>query len=120
MQVQDVMANIRDSLSVKRVFGDAYEKNGTTVIPVARILGGGGGGGGAMPRDVAGADGAVEGSGGGFGVIARPAGVFVIKDGDALWRPAVDVTRVIIGAQFVAVAGLLTVRSILKARAKRA
>jgi len=37
---------VRDVLTLKRVFGEAYEVNGVTVIPVAAIRGGGGGGGG--------------------------------------------------------------------------
>ena len=37
---------VKDVLTVKRVFGDAYEVDGVTVIPVAAVRGGGGGGGG--------------------------------------------------------------------------
>ena len=46
MEVQDVIAQARDVLTVKRVFGEPYEKDGVTVIPVARVGGGAGGGGG--------------------------------------------------------------------------
>ena len=37
---------VRDVLTVKRVFGEAYEAHGLTVIPVAAVRGAGGGGGG--------------------------------------------------------------------------
>jgi hypothetical protein len=36
MEVQDVIAQARDSLTVKRVFGEPNEKNGVTMIPVAK------------------------------------------------------------------------------------
>jgi len=48
-----------------------------------------------------------------LGVRAKPAGVFVIKDGDAAWRPALDVNRVILGGQLVAITAILTLRPIL-------
>jgi hypothetical protein len=37
MDVHDVIAQARDSLTVKRVFGDPYEQDGVTVIPAARV-----------------------------------------------------------------------------------
>ena len=110
MRVNDVIAQARDTLSVKRVFGDPYEKNGVTVIPAARVQGGAGGGGGEGP------EGQGKGSGSGFGLNARPVGAFLIKGDEVTWRPAVDLNKVILGAQFVAVVGLLTIRAIVKAR----
>jgi uncharacterized spore protein YtfJ len=112
MQVQDVIAQARDALTVKRVFGEPYEKDGVTVIPAARVQGGAGGGGG---ED---AQGQGRGSGSGFGMTARPVGAFIIRGGELSWRPAVDVNRILLGAQVVAIAALLTARTILKARAK--
>lgn len=112
MQVQDVITQARDALTVKRVFGEPYEKNGVTVIPVARVQGGAGGGGGESPQ------GQGTGSGAGFGISARPVGAFLIRGDEMTWRPAIDVNRIVVGAQIVAVIGLLTVRAIAKARAK--
>jgi uncharacterized spore protein YtfJ len=112
MDVQDVIAQARDTLTVKRVFGEPYEKDGVTVIPAARVQGGAGGGSGEDP------DRQGRGSGSGFGVIARPVGAFVIRDGDLSWRPAVDVNRIILGGQVVVVIALLTVRAIVKARSR--
>ena len=114
MDVQTVITQVQDALSVKRVFGEPYERNGTTVIPVAKIQGGAGGG---MGED---AQGAQKGSGTGFGMTARPVGAFVIRGDEMTWRPAVDVNRIILGGQIVAIAALLTIRSIVKARAKAA
>jgi uncharacterized spore protein YtfJ len=110
MDVQDVIAQARDILTVKRVFGEPYEKDGATIIPAARIQGGAGGGSGEDPQ------GQGKGSGSGFGITARPVGAFIIRDGQVSWRPAVDVTRIVLGGQMVAVVALLTVRTILKAR----
>jgi uncharacterized spore protein YtfJ len=109
---QDVIAQARDALTVKRVFGEPYEKDGVTIIPAARVQGGAGGGG------ADGAQGQGRGSGGGFGMTARPVGAFIIRGGELSWRPAVDVNRMLLGAQVVAIVALLTARTILKARAK--
>ena len=110
MDVQDVIAQTRDALTVKKVFGEPYEKNGVTMIPVARVQGGAGGGGGVGP------EGQGEGSGGGFGMSARPVGAFMIQGNDVSWRPAFDVTRIVIGCQVVAVFALFTFRALGKAR----
>jgi hypothetical protein len=45
-------------------------------------------------------------------------GAFLIQGNDLTWRPAVDVNRAVLGAQVVAVVALLTIRTIVKARAK--
>jgi uncharacterized spore protein YtfJ len=112
MEVQDVIAQARDALTVKRVFGEPYEKDGVTIIPAARIQGGAGGGSGEDPQRQG------KGSGSGFGITARPVGAFVVRDGELTWRPAADVNRIVLGGQVVAVVALLTVRAIIKARAK--
>jgi len=105
-----ILDQVKEVVGGAQVFGEPFEKNGTTVIPAFSVSGGGGGGQDAGPDAP---------SGGGVGVRARPVGAFVIKGGDVSWLPAVDVTRVIIGAQVVAVVGLLALRTILKARARR-
>jgi uncharacterized spore protein YtfJ len=112
MEVNEVITQARDTLTVKRVFGDPYEKDGVTVIPAARVQGGAGGGGGE------GAEGQGKGSGSGFGVNARPVGAFLIKGDEVSWRPAVDLNKVILGAQVVAVVALLTIRTIVNVRTK--
>ena len=77
----------------------------------ARVSGGGGGGGG-HDKD------GQEGQGGGFGVQARPAGAYVIKDGNVRWMPAVDVNRVIAALGVVIVMFLMTRARIVRIRAK--
>jgi hypothetical protein len=83
--VQESVSRVRDAISVKRVFGEPFEKGGVTVIPAARVAGGGGGG-----LQNGRGRGAETGFGSGFGMVGRPAGVFVIKGDRVRWQPAVD------------------------------
>ena len=108
---------VRDILTVKRVFGDAYEVGGVTVIPVAAVRGGGGGGGG--EGDAPDAQGTGSGGGVGFGVNVRPVGAFVVKDGTVTWSPSIDVMRIVLGGQLVAIAGILVFGRILTHRRRR-
>jgi uncharacterized spore protein YtfJ len=131
MEVMKLISRIHDNVTVRRVFGEPITVDGVTVIPVARVAAGGGGGAGAgpsVPRDDGagdpGTDGEyagdrhAEGSGAGFGLAAIPAGVYVIKEGKVRWEPALDVNRLVVGGQLVAVVALLTLRAIVLARAK--
>lgn len=102
MNVQEIISKTQDALTVKKVFGEPFEKNGITVIPAARVRGGAGGGGG-------------DTGGGGFGLKASPAGAFVIKGERVHWESAVDVNRVFM---VVAIA-LLAFRSVAKTGLKR-
>ncbi|MBW3602778.1 MAG: sporulation protein [Actinobacteria bacterium] len=111
MDVQQMIDGVRDALTVRRVFGDPYERNGMTVIPVAKVQGGGGGGEGDS-RDG-------KGGGGGGGLSVRPAGVFVVRGQEVRWRPAVDVNRLVVGAQVVAVVALVTWGGVAKAWLRR-
>jgi uncharacterized spore protein YtfJ len=112
MDVDRVLNEARDAMTVRRVFGEPYVRDGITVIPAASVTGGGGGGTG---QDQEGR----SGGGGGFGVVARPAGAFVIREGRLTWQPAVDVTRVILGGQIVVLALVLVLGRVLRTRAKR-
>lgn len=89
MTLAEQVATVREALTVSRVFGQPYERGGVTVIPVATVRGGGGGGGGRKTGT------GEEGEGGGYGVLARPAGVYVVTDGAVTWQPAVDVNRIV-------------------------
>ena len=113
MEPDELMQQARDAVTVKRVFGDSYERNGVTLIPAASLRGGAGGGKG---EGGAGDAATGSGSGGGFGLTAKPAGVYIIEDGKVRWQPAVDVNRIVLGGQIVAIVGLLVLRSILRRR----
>lgn len=111
-RVIEMVEQARDAMTVRRVYGDPIERDGVTVIPAASIRGGGGAGGGGGT----GPDGEGQGAGGGFGINARPAGVFVLKDGDVRWEAAVDVNQLILVGQLLGLAAILTVRSYLRHR----
>lgn len=119
----------REALTVRRVFGEAYEADGATVIPVARVLGGAGMGyGSGMGRDPQShaddPNAEADGGGGGFGVCAQPAGVFVIRGGEVTWKPALDLNLAVLGGQLlggvIAVAAACAVRTRARARAHSA
>jgi uncharacterized spore protein YtfJ len=110
-KVDEILAEAGDNITVKRVYGEPYEKDGVTFIPAAAVRGGAGGGGGERGDEEA-------GLGAGFGMTARPVGAYQIKDGEVSWVPAADTTRVIVFGEFVAIVALLVIRSILKARRK--
>jgi uncharacterized spore protein YtfJ len=110
MDVQEMISRAEDSITVKRVFGEPYEKGGIVFIPAARVMGGGGGGGGR------GSDG--EGSGGGFGLAGQPVGAYVLSNGSVSWKPALDLTSIIVRAQSIALVALLTARAIRRRRGR--
>jgi uncharacterized spore protein YtfJ len=105
MDFQKTISKAQDMITVKRVYGEPYERDGVVVIPAAEIRGGGGGGGG---EDGSGAG---TGSGGGFGLSARPVGAYVIENGHARWKPAIDVSRIVLQVLVV-----LGVTSLLRSR----
>lgn len=116
MDVNQLMQQARDTLTVNRLFGEPQERDGVTVIPVATVRGGGGGGQGEGSGPAEAGTGTGSGSGGGFGLSARPAGVYVIKGDRVNWQPALDVNRIVMGGQIVAVVALLVLRSIFRRR----
>ena len=108
MNAIELVNQAKDTINVRRVYGEPIQEDGVTVIPAANVMGGGGAGGD------------TEGNGGGgFGVRARPAGAWVIKNGEATWRPAMDLNRTILMGQLVAIVALLSLRSIVKAITSR-
>jgi uncharacterized spore protein YtfJ len=113
MKVDEVLSTAKDSITVKRVYAEPYEKEGLTVIPAAVVGGGAGGGTGHDEKGQ-------ENEGGGFGMSGRPVGAFVIQGGQVEWRPAVDVNRIIGLVGMAVVAYLLTRPRLVRARAKAA
>lgn len=112
MELTDTIIDVTDATDVRKVFGEPIERDGVTVIPVAKVGGGAGGGGGSDETGNA-------GRGGGYGIGARPMGVYVIKHGEVTFQPIVDLQKIILGGQALALVALLTIRGILKRRAKR-
>jgi uncharacterized spore protein YtfJ len=113
---------VADNLSVRRAFGEAYEKDGMLIIPVAIVAGGGGGGTGHnrrgdqaagpdSPPDAADAadpadaahdrtpqDSGRTEAGGGFGGLVLPSGAYVVNGDQVRWVPAVDVTITVLAS----------------------
>jgi uncharacterized spore protein YtfJ len=100
MQFDEFISRAQDAITVRKVYGEPYEKDGLTFIPAARVMGGSGGGTG---QDEDGQ----QGEGGGFGLNARPAGAYVIRDGQVSWQPAVDPNTVIVAAAAVVIAAIV-------------
>ncbi len=108
----DVFERLQDrtAVVVDRVVGTPIERDGTVIVPVVAVRGGGGGGGGTDPS------GGGEGSGGGWGAAGRPVGAYVLQDGVVRYEPAVDVTRIVLLGQVVAIVALLVLRRLLRRR----
>ena len=103
--LDEVIRRTIGGMEAKQVFGAPIEREGVLYLPAAKVRGGGGAGGD------------TEGNGGGgFGLTAKPAGMYVIRNGDAEWRPALDLNRVILGGQVVAIVALLALRAFFKGR----
>jgi len=94
-EARQVIGSLETDPDAARVFGGVYETaDGTTVIPVTNVRG------------------AADGR---FALRAKPAGVFVAKDGKAAWVPAVDAGRVammgiLVGLVAATLAGVAMVR----------
>jgi uncharacterized spore protein YtfJ len=101
VKLQELLSAAGETMTVRRVFAEPYDKDGVTIIPGAVVAGGGGGGGGHDEKGQ-------QGEGGGFGMNAKPAGAFVIKSGRVRWQPAVDLNRLLMVVGAVAVTALLT------------
>ena len=122
MEIRDLLDKMAENLSVRRSFGAAYERDGALIIPVALAAGGGGGGEGPIKppttketratktveaaKDAPPDPQAPMGTGGGFGGLVVPLGVYVVKEDQVRWVPAYDLTLIVL-------AGLSVVRVLL-------
>jgi uncharacterized spore protein YtfJ len=118
------MQTLGGTASARAVFGEPVERDGVTIVPVARVRYGGGGGGGRGPgRKKQGASGDAEqtGFGRGGGVLAAPVGYIELSGGRATYRRIADPARPmaiallfpLVGAISI---GILALSSRLKAR----
>ena len=105
MKVDEMLRGARDAMTARTVFAEPIERNGMLIIPAAKVRGGGGGGGDSE-----------DNAGGGFGLAASPAGAYIVRDGKVSWEPAIDVNRMVLGGQIVAIVALLVLRSIFRRR----
>jgi uncharacterized spore protein YtfJ len=98
------IGQIHERATVKTVFGEPYQVNGRTIVPVAKISYGFGFGAGRGPKENGEDDSRGGGAGGGGGgrVSVRPVAVLEMSAAETRVRPIVDVTR-------LAIAGMLLV-----------
>ena len=110
VNTRELLDRMAENLSVRRSFGAAYERDGLFIIPVALVAGGGGGGEGPIERPANGHTRAINaadaatgdtpnsqpptGTGGGFGGLVLPVGVYVVKGDQVRWVPAFDATLI--------------------------
>lgn len=80
--IERIAEQVQIHANAKQVYGEPVERDGTTIIPVARVQWGFGGGG--IGR------GPVERGGGGGGARAYPSGFIHLRDGKAEFRPIHD------------------------------
>jgi hypothetical protein len=113
MRASDVIDVARDQITASRVYGEARQVDGLTVIPVAAVTGGLGGGVGQS------ADGQ-NGEGAGFGMSGRPVGAYTIKDGRLSWHPAIDPNRIIVMVGLIAIAYVWSRPRMARARGSHA
>jgi hypothetical protein len=99
-EARQIIDSLETDPDAARVFGEVYQTaDGTTVIPATNV-------GGASKRGR---------SDGRFALSAKPAGIFVVKDGRASWVPAVDAGRIammgiLVGLVSAGLAGVAMVR----------
>jgi len=90
------MESLGGTASARAVFGEPVEKDGVTIVPVARVRYGGGGGGGRGPgRKKKGDAGDADqvGFGHGGGLQAAPVGYIELSGGRAAYKRIADPAR---------------------------
>lgn len=98
--LQRIGQTVGDKAKVSTIFGEAVEREGITVIPVAKARFGFGGGGGA-------GEGEGLGAGGGGGASVTPVGYIELRDGTAQFKripSPVDLLAFITAASLAALA----------------
>jgi len=111
MDAEALLDKVRDSMKPTMVYSDPIERDGMIVITASSVMGGGGGGEGESEASGSG-QGEATGSGGGFGVVAKPAGAFVIRGQEVEWVPVIDRNRQLALAGIVAVVAICAWRSV--------
>lgn len=106
---QSVLETVRNAVSASQVFTEPVERDGATIIGVARVYGGGGG--------ESAADGATAG---GLGLLAGPVGAYVVSDGKVRFVPALDANRLVLVGGALLIFVLLMVARARRRRHRRA
>jgi hypothetical protein len=101
--IESLVDRIGGRARASTIYGDPVERDGVTVIPVARAMWGCGGGAG---RD----DEQQVGSGGGGGMLLSPVGYIEIRAGSSSFRPIVKPPFGVIGLVVGILIGLAIAR----------
>jgi len=113
-----IIEAVRDHAGVETAFGEPIEREGRTVVPVARVAYGFGGGFGEGDEVTDDEEGTVEsggsGGGGGGGAVTRPLGVIEVTDHETRFVPLGDRRRSLVVAGVAFVFGLLLGRSLAR------
>ena len=109
MKLDELVNSTRETLTVRRIYAEPFERDGLAVIAAASVRGGAGGGSGHDEKGQ-------EGEGGGFGMTGSPAGAYVVQDGKVRWLPAVDPNRLFIMVGMAVIAYLLMRPRMARAR----
>jgi uncharacterized spore protein YtfJ len=113
-----IIEAVRDHAGVETAFGEPIEREGRTVVPVARVAYGFGGGFG-EGAEIEGEEAADEpaevggsGGGGGGGAMTRPLGVIEVTDHETRFVPLGDRRRSLAAAGIAFVVGFSLGRSL--------
>jgi uncharacterized spore protein YtfJ len=109
VKLDELVNSTRETLTVRRIYAEPFERDGLAVIAAASVRGGAGGGSGHDEKGQ-------EGEGGGFGMTGSPAGAYVVQDGKVKWLPAVDPNRLFIMVGMAVIAYLLMRPRMARAR----
>lgn len=112
--VERLAARMGIHASASAVFGDPVDRDGVTVIPVAKVRWGFGGGAGRGIEEGSVSGEVGEGSGGGGGVMASPVGYIELQGGQATFHRIKDPASIVPLVLAGAVAGWLTLRGLAK------
>ena len=118
MTVQETLKGfveqIRDTATVKTIYGEPVVAEGKTIIPVARVRYGFGGGGGTQEQGPAPAEGGGPrqnvGAGGGGGVDVSPIGFIEVTPGETRFVSFEERSRIIKAAFILSLLGLFLLR----------
>jgi uncharacterized spore protein YtfJ len=114
------IGQVHDRASVKTVFGEPFQVNGRTIIPIAKVQYGFGFGVGRSKEKEKDEEESGEGGGGGAGVSIRPIAVLEITGQETKVKPVMDVTRLALAGMLLAAWNVLWITyTIRRVAAKR-
>ncbi len=103
MQASEFLPRFADTFTARHVYSEPHTENGITIITAAAVRGGGGMGQNESQHQ----------GGGGMGLSARPVGAYVLRNGRVVWKPAFDLSRIVLRGQLVFLSALLVAGFVL-------